>query len=55
MTTDRPYRQALSWSEAIDEILAQDGRQFDPRVISAFAIREPRLRQLHSELAMAVG
>jgi HD-GYP domain-containing protein (c-di-GMP phosphodiesterase class II) len=55
MTTDRPYRQALSWTEAIDEILAQDGRQFDPRVISAFAIREPRLRQLHSELAMAVG
>lgn len=55
MTTDRPYRQALSWSEAIDEILAQDGRQFDPRVISAFAIREPRLRQLHSELAMALG
>jgi ribonuclease P protein subunit RPR2 len=55
LTTDRPYRQALSWSDAIDEILAQDGRQFDPRVISAFAIREPRLRQLHSELAIAFG
>jgi HD-GYP domain-containing protein (c-di-GMP phosphodiesterase class II) len=55
LTTDRPYRHALSWSEAIDEVFAQDGRQFDPRVISAFAICEPRLRLLHSELAMAVG
>jgi response regulator RpfG family c-di-GMP phosphodiesterase len=55
LTTDRPYRHALSWEEAIDEILAHDGRQFDPRVIGAFAVREPRLRQLHSELALAVG
>jgi ribonuclease P protein subunit RPR2 len=55
LTTDRPYRPALSWEEAIEEILAQDGRQFDPRVISAFAVREPRLRQLHGELAVAVA
>jgi ribonuclease P protein subunit RPR2 len=55
ITTDRPYRSALTWGEAIDEILTQDGRQFDPRVVSAFAIREPSLRQLHDELAMAFG
>jgi putative two-component system response regulator len=50
MTTDRPYRHALSWEQAIDEILAQDGRQFDPRVVSAFAIREQRLHRTHTEL-----
>jgi response regulator RpfG family c-di-GMP phosphodiesterase len=55
ITTDRPYRDALTWREAIDEILAHEGRQFDPRVISAFAIREPRLRQIYSELTMAFG
>jgi HD-GYP domain-containing protein (c-di-GMP phosphodiesterase class II) len=51
MTTDRPYRRARSWEHAIDEILAEDGRQFDPRVVSAFAIRERRLRRLHDEFA----
>jgi response regulator RpfG family c-di-GMP phosphodiesterase len=51
MTTDRPYRRARSWEDAIDEILAEDGRQFDPRVVSAFAIRERRLRRLHDEFA----
>jgi ribonuclease P protein subunit RPR2 len=51
MTTDRPYREALTWEEAVDEILAQDGRQFDPAVVSAFAGREPRLRRLYQEFA----
>jgi ribonuclease P protein subunit RPR2 len=51
MTTDRPYREALSWEEAVDEILAQDGRQFDPLIVSAFAGREPRLRRLYQEFA----
>jgi response regulator RpfG family c-di-GMP phosphodiesterase len=55
ITTDRPYRSALTWGEAIDEILAQDGRHFDPRVVSAFAVREPNLRQLHGELTVAFG
>ena len=55
ITTDRPYRKARTWEDAVDEILAEDGRQFDPRVVSAFAVREPRLRQLHGELAMTFG
>ena len=36
MTSDRPYRQALSWDRAIDEILGETGRQFDPKVVKAF-------------------
>jgi len=51
MTSDRPYRDALSWEEATDEILAQDARQFDPQVVRAFSLRERRLRRIFDELA----
>lgn len=37
MTTDRPYRAALSIAEAHERLVAGAGTQFDPRVISAFA------------------
>jgi putative nucleotidyltransferase with HDIG domain len=37
MTTDRPYRQALSTKEAIDEILQFRGTQFSPGLADAFA------------------
>jgi response regulator RpfG family c-di-GMP phosphodiesterase len=53
MTTDRPYRAARSWEEATDEILAQAGRQFDPRVVAGFAQREARMRRISEELAEA--
>ncbi len=36
MTTDRPYRKALSWEQAIDEIELFTGRQFDPFVVKLF-------------------
>ncbi|HKQ63133.1 MAG TPA: HD domain-containing phosphohydrolase [Candidatus Polarisedimenticolaceae bacterium] len=36
MTSDRPYRAALSIQTARDEIRAWSGRQFDPRVAEAF-------------------
>lgn len=52
MTSDRPYRDALSWDEATDEILSEDGGQFDPRVVRAFSIREPQLRRIFDELAV---
>jgi HD-GYP domain-containing protein (c-di-GMP phosphodiesterase class II) len=35
MTTDRPYRDALSAQEAIAELRANTGTQFDPTVIGA--------------------
>jgi response regulator RpfG family c-di-GMP phosphodiesterase len=55
MTTDRPYRRAQSWEAATDEILAQSGRQFDPRVVAAFAQREGRMRRISQELAEAAA
>jgi cyclic di-GMP phosphodiesterase len=55
MTTDRPYRLAQAWDEATDEILAQSGKQFDPRVVAAFAQREGRMRRISEELAEAAA
>jgi response regulator RpfG family c-di-GMP phosphodiesterase len=36
MTSDRPYRRALSYQEAREEISRESGRQFDPAVVQAF-------------------
>jgi putative two-component system response regulator len=36
MTSERPYRSAMSKKEAIDEIKRCNGTQFDPEVVTAF-------------------
>lgn len=36
MTSDRPYRAAIPAEKTFEEILAQSGRQFDPRMVEAF-------------------
>jgi putative nucleotidyltransferase with HDIG domain len=36
MTSERPYRSALSRKEAVDEIKRCNGTQFDPAVVSVF-------------------
>jgi response regulator RpfG family c-di-GMP phosphodiesterase len=53
MTSDRPYRQALSWTDARREIVAQTSLQFDPDVVEAFMVREHVLREIREELAAA--
>src|SRR5438270_2410406 len=52
MTTDRPYRAALDWDDAVEEILAQSGRQFDPGVVQAFVAVEERLYNVYEELSL---
>src|SRR5437764_4058653 len=51
MTSNRPYRRALSWTTARDEIRRQSGRQFDPDVVDSFVEIEPDLRDIRRELA----
>ena len=53
MTSDRPYRRAMRWSAAHDEIVAQAGKQFDPEVVEAFREHEQELRGVRRELAVA--
>ena len=36
MTSDRPYRPAISFEEALAELQRNAGRQFDPRCVAAF-------------------
>ncbi len=43
VTSDRPYREARSYSEARDEILRGSGRQFDPTVVGVFLAIDPKV------------
>lgn len=36
MTSNRPYRRALAFSAALDEVIKGRGTQFDPQVVDAF-------------------
>ncbi len=36
MTSDRPYRKALSVERALDELVRNKGTQFDPRIVDEF-------------------
>jgi putative nucleotidyltransferase with HDIG domain len=36
MTSDRPYRAALTTDEAMEEVRRNTGKQFDPQVVSVF-------------------
>jgi ribonuclease P protein subunit RPR2 len=48
MTTDRPYRAALTIEEAADELARMAGTQFDPEVVAAFIPLCDRLRPAHA-------
>lgn len=46
ITSDRPYRQALSFDAARDEVLRQSGTQFDPQAVALFLAEESTLREM---------
>jgi HD-GYP domain-containing protein (c-di-GMP phosphodiesterase class II) len=50
MTSDRPYRRAMSWAAAGRELELQSGRQFDPAVVDAVRSRERSLRRIRRQL-----
>lgn len=45
MTTDRPYRRALSFDRVVEEIRKYSGRQFDPHVANTM-LRSAAIRRL---------
>ncbi len=47
----RPYKQAMTWEEAIQIIRENRGRHFDPAVVDAFLKCQDRIRQVYVEYA----
>jgi two-component system cell cycle response regulator len=52
MTTDRPYREAVSETDAIAELRRCAGTQFDPMVVEAFCRVIARERPAHGEVLL---
>jgi HD-GYP domain-containing protein (c-di-GMP phosphodiesterase class II) len=49
MTSDRPYRRAISFAAAKEEIVRCAGSQFDPQIVELFlAIPHETWRELRS-------
>lgn len=56
MRSDRPYRPALSFDKARDEIVRWSGRQFDPEVVKIFlSIPENMWEDLRREIDIQVS
>jgi putative nucleotidyltransferase with HDIG domain len=51
MTSDRPYRKALTTLDALNEILKYRGTQFDPLVVEAFLDTYEKWAKAREELA----
>jgi len=52
MTSDRPYRQAISHQDAMDEIIAKAGTHFDPQVVEVFErVMAQRVQELEEQAA----
>ncbi|HYT23775.1 MAG TPA: HD-GYP domain-containing protein [Candidatus Polarisedimenticolia bacterium] len=45
MTTDRPYRKALTLAKALEEMVRYAGRQFDPKLVTLVS-NSPSIRRL---------
>jgi diguanylate cyclase (GGDEF)-like protein len=51
LTSPRPHRQALSWEDAVTQVIKEAGTRFDPRVVEAFRSALPQLTEIWEELA----
>ncbi|HQN20578.1 MAG TPA: HD domain-containing phosphohydrolase, partial [Syntrophobacteraceae bacterium] len=53
MTSLRAYRAAMAHSDAVNELIANRGKQFDPRVVDAFLEGRGAIKEMgQSELTM---
>jgi len=48
MTTDRPYRKGMLPRQALEEIVAKAGKQFDPKVVESFKRVSPKKWKGHN-------
>jgi putative two-component system response regulator len=55
LTSDRPYRVALSPDAAIELMLAERGRHFDPALIDLFAAHREEVLAVHAGLTAAIA
>jgi len=56
MTSDRPYRQALPFKTAREEVIRESGKQFDPDVVRVFlSFPEQTWENIRREVARARG
>lgn len=53
MTSQRPYRSALSYAEAVDEIGRQSGVQFDPALVKVFRAARQEIGRLIEVMSYA--
>jgi response regulator RpfG family c-di-GMP phosphodiesterase len=51
ITTDRPHSPARSWDDAVVEIAANSGTQFDPELVGVLREHEEPLRRIYYELS----
>ncbi len=51
ITTVRPYKPALDWDRALDEMKQNSGTQFDPEVVDALIKVYPNIRPTTKEVA----
>lgn len=53
LTSNRPYRKAMTHEEALAEVRANAGKQFDPRLVEIFARIQPKCAQEIAEMELA--
>ena len=47
LTSERPYKQGWSVTEAVDYIKQQSGKQFDPQLVEKFLTHLPQITSIH--------